>query len=135
MASVPPQQPAVPSPEPQKIVPHQQSPDKDPSPKIRLWIFLTGLFLSGIAAALWVKSSLQNSQSPAATVIAIIFVVVGFANAFVATIFPNGLSGSWTRPPDWLTPTLDNPRRVKLINIGIPTIGTICIVGILLLPL
>jgi hypothetical protein len=117
--------------------PEQQPPDENQSREIismKLWTFLIVLFLICIAAALLIKSSLLNSQSPAATTISIFLVVVGLVIPLIQLFYPNGLLGSWTRPPVWLTSTFDNPRRVKLVNIGIPTIGIICIIGILLIP-
>lgn len=104
---------------------------------MRIWILLTGVSLIGIAAAIWIKSSLLNGQSPVATVVSIGFTAVSVAGALIAIVLPNVLDGLLeilTRPPNRLSSLCINPKRVRLINIGLLTIGIIGIIVVWLIP-
>jgi hypothetical protein len=131
---------SLPQPQPQS---GSQPPADPPQPQqsqritpMGRWILEAGVFLILIGAAIWIKSWLLNNQSPMATVMTILFGTVGLIIAFVQVhylFFPNSSGGHPT--PAWLTSLYGNSRLVKSIDFGIPTIGIICIVGILLLPL
>jgi hypothetical protein len=126
------QQPPASPPQP----PHQQE-----STPMMAWILAAGLFLIAlvaIAATIWIKSSLVNSQSPTATVIAILFAAIGVLTSIVGVLFSVLLyffpNGPWFKPPAWLISIYGNSRLVKFINFGIPIIGIIVIIGILVSP-
>src|SRR5215469_4905086 len=104
-----PKQPYQPLQAPQ--IPAPQKPPQKVTPVGR-WILTAGLFLIAIAATIWIKSSLTNSQSIVSTLIVIFIGIVGLLTSFIQTLLALFPGSSWFQSPAWLTSIYGNAGLV-----------------------